>query len=64
MLLRPPISLIEARDFTPWLLGHADQLAETLGIELELEQSERPVGGFSSDLVGRDLIRRLREFRL
>lgn len=45
----------EARDFTPWLLEHADHLAETLGIDLELEQSEHPVGGFSLDLVGRDL---------
>lgn len=45
----------EARDFTPWLLAHADHLAETLGIDLELEQSEHPVGGFSLDLVGRDL---------
>ena len=45
----------EARDFTPWLLDHADHLAETLGIDLELDQSEHPVGGFSLDLVGRDL---------
>lgn len=45
----------EARDFTPWLLEHADHLAETLGIDLELEESEYPVGGFALDLVGRDL---------
>ena len=45
----------EARDFTPWLLDHEDHLAETLGIDLELEQSEHPVGGFSLDLIGRDL---------
>jgi len=45
----------EARDFTPWLLEHADHLAETLGIDVELEQSEHPVGGFSLDLIGRDL---------
>ena len=45
----------EARDFTPWLLDHADHLAETLGIDLELNQSEHSVGGFSLDLVGRDL---------
>ena len=45
----------EARDFTPWLLDHADHLAETLGIDLELNQSEHPVGGFLLDLVGRDL---------
>ena len=45
----------EARDFTPWLLDHADHLVETLGIDLELNKSEHPVGGFSLDLVGRDL---------
>ncbi len=45
----------EARDFTPWLLDHADHLAEVLGIDLELETAEHPVGGFSLDLVGRDL---------
>ena len=44
----------EARDFTPWLLAHADQLGEAIGIDLELEESEHPVGGFSLDLVGRD----------
>lgn len=45
----------EAHDFTPWLLDNADYLAEALGIELELDQSEHPVGGFSLDLFGRDL---------
>ena len=45
----------EARDFTPWLLDHDDRLAEALGIDLEIEQSEHPVGNFSLDLIGRDL---------
>ncbi len=45
----------EANDFTPWLLAHDDHLAETLGIDLELQQSEHPVGGFSLDLIGTDL---------
>lgn len=45
----------EARDFTPWLLAHADHLAEALGIDLELEAAEHPVGGYSLDLIGRDL---------
>ena len=39
----------EAHDFTPWLLEHGDHLAETLGIDVELERSEHPVGGFSLD---------------
>lgn len=45
----------EARDFTPWLLANAERLGEALGIELELTAAEHPVGGFSLDLVGRDL---------
>ncbi len=45
----------EAQDFTPWLLKNADRLAEALGVDLELEASEHPVGGYALDLVGRDL---------
>lgn len=45
----------EARDFTPWLLEHADHLAEVLGIDLELQAAEHAVGGYSLDLLGRDL---------
>jgi hypothetical protein len=45
----------EAHDFTPWLLGHGDLLADALGIDVELEASEHAVGGFSLDLVGRDI---------
>jgi hypothetical protein len=45
----------EASDFTPWLLAHSDHLSEALGIDLELEAAEHPVGGFSLDLVGRDI---------
>lgn len=45
----------EAHDFTPWLLAHADALADTLGIDLELTANEHPVGGFALDLIGKDL---------
>lgn len=45
----------EDHDFTPWLLGNADGLAEALGIELELEGAEHRVGGYSLDLIGRDI---------
>lgn len=45
----------EAGAFTPWLLANADVLADALGIELELEAAEHAVGGFSLDLIGRDL---------
>ena len=44
----------EARDFTPWLFANADRLAEKLGIEIELEAMEQPVGGSFLDLLGRD----------
>lgn len=44
----------EAHDFTPWLLGNALHLGEALGIDLELQAAEHPVGGFWLDLVGRD----------
>jgi hypothetical protein len=45
----------EERDFTPWLLDHADHLAEALGIELEFTAAEHPVGPYELDLLGRDL---------
>lgn len=45
----------EAYDFTPWLLSNADALAEVLGVDLELTANEHPVGGYSLDLIGRDL---------
>jgi len=45
----------EARNFTPWLLDNADYLGEVLGLEIELESREHPVGSFSLDLYGRDI---------
>jgi len=45
----------EALDFTPWLLANADVLSQLLGLELELEAAEHPVGTFSLDLIGQNL---------
>lgn len=45
----------ERQDFSRWLLDSGDYLAEVLGIELELDHQEEPVGDFSLDLIGRDL---------
>lgn len=45
----------EAHDFTPWLLDNADALADVLGIDMELSAAEHPVGGYSLDLLGKDL---------
>jgi Domain of unknown function (DUF4268) len=44
----------EALNFTPWLAQNADRLAEALGIELEFEGTERAVGGYSLDVIGKD----------
>lgn len=44
----------EAHDFTPWLLANADVLSDLLGMDLDLEVAEHPVGDFSLDLLGRD----------
>jgi hypothetical protein len=45
----------EAAGFTPWLLQNAEELGLALGLEIELEKAEHPVGGLSLDLIGRDL---------
>lgn len=45
----------EAHDFTLWLLQNADVLGEALGMDLELTEAERRVGGFALDLIGTDL---------
>ena len=44
----------EAADFTPWLADHVSELGTALGLELELESEEAPVGKFSLDLLARD----------
>jgi hypothetical protein len=51
------IWLSEASDFTPWLARKEshDILGETLGIDLELEAQERPVGPFRADILCKDI---------
>jgi hypothetical protein len=47
----------EASHFTPWLAREANLsiLSETLGLELELEAQEKPVGPFRADLLCKDI---------
>ena len=45
----------EAGDFTPWLAENVELIGQALGMELELKGQEVPVGGYSADLVLRDL---------
>jgi hypothetical protein len=49
------IWLSEASDFTPWLVRNLDTLSETLGIDLELEAQERPVGPFRADILCKEI---------
>ncbi len=44
----------EAADFTPWLQKNIDQLSDALGLDLEIDEREAPVGTFSLDLLARD----------
>lgn len=44
----------EARDFTPWLAENIAELGEALGIDLELQQTEAAVGGYSLDVLATD----------
>jgi hypothetical protein len=51
------IWLSEASGFTPWLARkeNLSLLGETLGIDLELEAQERPVGPFRADILCKDI---------
>lgn len=47
----------EARNFTPWLSEEANLavLGETLGLQLELEATERSVGSFAADILAKEV---------
>jgi hypothetical protein len=45
----------EATDFTPWLSENINVISDKIGMELELQEVEADVGGFSADIVARDI---------
>lgn len=47
----------EARNFTPWLAEDSNLafLGETLGLQLELESTEKSVGPFSADILAKEV---------
>ena len=48
----------EDTDFTPWLAGEENiaLLGQTIGIELEVQQEEAPVGPYRADILARDTL--------
>lgn len=47
----------EARDFTPWLAKeeNIEELSNTIGIDIEIEDTEVFIGNYKADIVGRDI---------
>ncbi len=43
----------EANDFTPWLADNLHRLSQAIGVDLELEETEVSVEGFSADILAR-----------
>ena len=44
----------EAQDFTPWLEENISALGSALGMDLEADSIEAPVGGYSLDVLARE----------
>jgi hypothetical protein len=44
----------EARDFTPWLRENISLLSKTIGLDIDLVETEVRIGGFAADLVGEE----------
>ncbi|HJQ23457.1 MAG TPA: hypothetical protein VKA60_06035 [Blastocatellia bacterium] len=48
------IWLHEEREFTPWLADNINQLSETIGIPLKVQQVEQRVGNYQLDIFAQD----------
>lgn len=48
--------LNEALSFTPWVAENLEMLGETIGLSLQLEQTEKPIGSFSADVLCTDTL--------
>lgn len=46
----------EAHNFTPWLSDNLDLLGDAIGLKLEPEGTEVPVGSFSADILAKDIL--------
>jgi hypothetical protein len=44
----------EAYDFTPWLSKNLEAIGQAIGLELEFEDAEVPVGPYSADILAKD----------
>jgi hypothetical protein len=44
----------ESVDFTPWLAEHIDELNKSLGLELDVENTEVAAGPYSADILAKD----------
>ena len=44
----------EAHAFTPWLIDNIDQLADAVGIPLEVLRTEATIDGFQADILARN----------
>ena len=49
-----PNEATEGKGFTPWLAENIGRLGDALGMRLEVEAREAPVGSFSLDILARD----------
>lgn len=43
----------EERDFTPWLAKNSEAISQVIGIPIEIEQTEKRVGSFKLDILGK-----------